>query len=231
MARNPPLIGSPLFSSHLTGDDVYSSQHPHAKIPRVLGGHTRAYYEHAVGATIGEQTAIAPRNPRGQIGEDHSGAGWGRGSKHSFWYASFCDSGHVVSGASTAPAHHETAPRVNVAAPTTAVKGRVESWTVYIPPCWPGGAYDTVQLDAVIFCESITGGPYDIDVGLEAYDWYSTDAVTVTISAAAASTYYSGSTTVTGLPSQSMYARVWIQAPAAATVDVELCCLSLSQVS
>ncbi len=220
MSRAAPLVGASLFGPFLTKGEVYSSQKASAVIPRTIAGRNRAYYEHIVGNTLTDQTPIAPANPRGQLGEDHSGGGWGRPIKHTFFHMSFLDT-------QNAPTFYELPPQISRTGTPNDVIKFIDRLDVYIPHCWRGGAYEEFQLDFAVMCKSITGGPFDIGVAL--YPENVTSPNYATTSIAAANTYYTGNTTLSHYKGGPMWFE--LAARDTGTYVVELCSLSLSQIS
>lgn len=88
--RAGPLHGASLFAAGMSTQDVYAHKPARATPFAVVAGHTRALYEHATGQPLSDdQPACAELNSRGLLGEDHSGVGYGKELKHTFWQVGF----------------------------------------------------------------------------------------------------------------------------------------------
>lgn len=154
MTRTAPFIGSPMYGGHLRDSESESSQVSSARIPRTIGGNNRLYYELLTGQTLSGQSPCSPRNPRGIIGHDHSGASWGRPIKHTIWTLAPADPDlSTVSGA-------DNPPHVISSGSPTGYKTWKATHNVFVPACAPGGAYEELTLDVVMWViTAATGTP------------------------------------------------------------------------
>jgi hypothetical protein len=143
--RDGRLIGGSLFGGGLSQRDCYANEAALAHWGHQLAGETRALYEHVTGAAVGDNTACAELNSRGVLGEDHSGVGYGRELKHTFWLASWSPDG-LVDPCTT----YQTAPTIE--------SGDEQQWElsyhVPVPSGYPGTRYASCQVTAVYICEA-----------------------------------------------------------------------------
>ena len=129
------MFAGPLHTKH-----CYANNAALAIWQMHLAGHTRALYEHATGAAVGDNPACAEPNPRGAIGEDHSGQGYGRELKHTFWNVTY-GPGAITSGCDS----FQQPPMFD----TTAGRQWALNFWVPVPAAWPGSRYESCQLTAI----------------------------------------------------------------------------------
>ena len=137
-------IGMPLFGGHLEEQHTDSSNPAIATIPRVLGGNARCIYEHLKGGAQGTtpidgEIPAAPFNARGIWGEDHSGIGFGASVKHSVWAISW----NLLFNSRDPPSINRDFSG------SSTIIGYNHKHKILIPACFPGGAYEELEVRAV----------------------------------------------------------------------------------
>ena len=173
--RVSPLVGNPINGGNLTTNLVNSSKPALARFIGTVAGNNRMLYEHATGrevldaSSLNNQTAIAPLNARGILGEDHSGAPFGKALEHSFFTMSFPDmseTGLKFSGASGTSLRVAPGIQRAVLSPDVMSVGFDFFVSVPVPACWPGGAYETCNVSATVYVKTATaaGTTCELDV-------------------------------------------------------------------
>lgn len=154
MTRTAPFVGSPLYGGHLRDNQSESGQVASARIPRTIGGNNRLYYEMLRGNTLTNQSPCSQRNSRGLLGEDHSGASFGRPIINTFWSLAMAD----PADSSGSGLHHPPQGKGPVAFRKIFLNA---DFDIFVPSCAPGGCYESATLDVslhVITAGGTTGG-------------------------------------------------------------------------
>lgn len=217
MTRLAPFIGSPLFGGHLRDPSVESGNIAEARFMRTIGGNNRLYYELIKGSTLTDQTACAPLNARGLLGEDHSGGAMGRPIRHTYWSMCFADD----DSSTTDEAPHPPA----IYTDGSSTPGR--SWGgvhyVFVPACMPGGAYSTALVDASVLVSDVADGDTcEITLTVNGVDY----EMSFDLSSLG---YVSDSVSVEVIPGTYNAVTIAMTATLAALTDVSVVALSFSQ--
>lgn len=138
----PNLVGSPLQSGYLRDEHTQSGAPCQARIKRTIAAHNRMHWEHLRGQAITGQAPCAPKNPCGQLGHNHSGAGFGKPMRHTWWwFTGKCDE-NVDGGSSFRLQQSAASP--------TGTGTLYTTFPVDVPACFPGGCYETARVDVGI---------------------------------------------------------------------------------
>jgi hypothetical protein len=128
-------VGSPIFGGHLQPSAVDGDSPAMATVIDALAGNTRALIESAYGNAAPGNMPCISRNQNGQLGEDHTGGGYGAQINHSFY--TYC--GQHSDAATTTRNISWTDP-----ATTDPVKQFAHKFAS--PYCADGGNYKTAKI-------------------------------------------------------------------------------------
>jgi len=153
---DPRHFGNPLFGGNLSSDDTESGALALVRIPRTLAGNALTYYQHTVGkVSESGQRLVAPKNARGRLGHDHTGAGFGRPIQHT-WYQYTSTIADFAPDISRQGITHTQAAGAGVSDTYDSLDMRSK---VYVPACHNGtldnpGAYRFGKIEILIYVET-----------------------------------------------------------------------------